>query len=1438
MRWYIVQPGSETASGPFDVEQIRSMAQVGLLTPQTLLRREDMAEPVPASRIRGLLPSAPADTTAQSEQPAPPRSGSDQIRGPGWQLWASIAGGLVGVVMLTVLIWPTGRPGGTGDQPEAVPGQGIQGRVDPPEHDVKPDPTTPAMPAVRPAPVPPPSAAPAAQAPASVQEAVLPAAAPVTPVTKKAIPLQSAPFELASGVSVIAVSSSPVYMHRPSRQEAIMRQRARAQFQSRPPTMNQPNVDDSNGVVVTPSPPAPDHAQAALPEPIIELRPIRIPMQAGFMVVLRLAKPVSLIQFGDCQAKACAKDGTELAQRTWFMASPGANGMPGGLPNLLGIKEPTAVGGMPVHIADLSFGAEVASADQMLIHAVAWIVPPAAAFLDMTRSSPEGPASVRIAVDSPYTPDQVAAMDRQRKEAEAAMAKAQEASRAAAIPAGGKELDDGMVVLEGDVVVPLGSTLRSWALAGDGAVLVALTDKNRLVAVDLRQRRQLAERDLGDGRFHIAAAGSRVVIADLDAGALRTADVAKLEPGEAMPLSGSGRLVAVGMAAEVPDAVVTYTGEGEVAVRNLADGQVRASFKVPSLGEKVERCIVSPRLRYACVGEGCGDWPVMVDLQTGSWNRMEGLRAPSVATDDGRLLSQMGEVQSTRLAADSFNRIRVEQDSHQDATYFGTLSPRFQLAVSRDLGTVTLIDTERKAPCGSLGLYPAKGRRRSSVNSTDRIIASIERGICAFATDGALVVRTLPDFAVELARRGGVADVRNLLDFRIGEKLEVPDLFWPAGRWKVKPMAMPPGVAVDAAGKLTWSGECPADWGRTTGDLSFEVGSEQGLRTVTIPYRMLPAASPGIVASLPDKGDGTGFTLSFPGAPRKTAGGPAPEMLLDYASGCLDCIVGDRIHVFGRDMRARCAPIPIEHPCGFWRAAGGVLLGFSTNNIDVYDVKAGRLMKSIPWSSNDGIVSDCALDAKAQVAWLASESAAAPKMLDRQRILRLDLRTGNAVRMAKACGNRLILHPDGWIFSTMSLPPEVRREYLMDRFGRGIVLEQVDNGSLMLRYAIEKDDLVPQDFFGVPFGLESAVTHRSDFAMTGDGAVFWLASARLVTAYSAKPSEPGPIDGSRRYASHLQDIPGTSFLLVNGPGDVVLINRVSGAIIDNLPLTGAGFSRLGVVPTPDATGLVVLEDRSGSGQPSLLVFPGLLARLGVPTTTAPPPEHLRPMLAVKPPGPQKPAATRIHPPANAFDGRGTALRTRRAPKDVAAAYADAVVVVQQADGSGTGFFIGSKGWILTCAHVVEGAGKVTVTHAIGKANPTRYTAAIAAIDPVNDLALLKIDAARPLPVVHLDPTHEPAMGEAVVVIGNPGLGNQILERTLTTGVLSNPNRMIDGLSYLQTNAAINPGNSGGPVFDESGNAIGVVVLKGNIEGTAFAVPPSRIAAFLAACLRP
>ncbi len=165
------------------------------------------------------------------------------------------------------------------------------------------------------------------------------------------------------------------------------------------------------------------------------------------------------------------------------------------------------------------------------------------------------------------------------------------------------------------------------------------------------------------------------------------------------------------------------------------------------------------------------------------------------------------------------------------------------------------------------------------------------------------------------------------------------------------------------------------------------------------------------------------------------------------------------------------------------------------------------------------------------------------------------------------------------------------------------------------------------------------------------------------------------------------------------------------------------------------------------------------------------------------------------------------------------------------ESTGSGFLIDAEGHILTNYHVVKGSAQLEVTLLIEKADSPQYKAKVLAVDPPNDLALIRIRAGTPLPYLTLGKSDNVRVGQKVLAIGNP-FG---LEGTFTTGVVSSVGRSIQDRSgvlrdLIQTDAAINPGNSGGPLLDSSGNVIGINTAiygpSGNI-GIGFAMPISR-----------
>jgi serine protease Do len=175
-----------------------------------------------------------------------------------------------------------------------------------------------------------------------------------------------------------------------------------------------------------------------------------------------------------------------------------------------------------------------------------------------------------------------------------------------------------------------------------------------------------------------------------------------------------------------------------------------------------------------------------------------------------------------------------------------------------------------------------------------------------------------------------------------------------------------------------------------------------------------------------------------------------------------------------------------------------------------------------------------------------------------------------------------------------------------------------------------------------------------------------------------------------------------------------------------------------------------------------------------------------------------------------------------------------VALIKGKVSSGTGFLVG-YGIVATNAHVIEEEFISSLEVRFPSA-PVRSQGPLSAQllyeDRKRDLTFLSVKSA--LPVLLVAPSYTFIKGEDVTVIGNPGLGDEVvLENAISRGVMSSKT-VIEGMNYLQLNIAINPGNSGGPVFDFAGRVIGVATLKSaKAESMGFSIPLEDLKAAIA-----
>jgi tetratricopeptide (TPR) repeat protein len=187
---------------------------------------------------------------------------------------------------------------------------------------------------------------------------------------------------------------------------------------------------------------------------------------------------------------------------------------------------------------------------------------------------------------------------------------------------------------------------------------------------------------------------------------------------------------------------------------------------------------------------------------------------------------------------------------------------------------------------------------------------------------------------------------------------------------------------------------------------------------------------------------------------------------------------------------------------------------------------------------------------------------------------------------------------------------------------------------------------------------------------------------------------------------------------------------------------------------------------------------------------------------------------------------------KRPPTEIYRTTVPSVVLIKVGKGTGTGFCIGEPGIIVTNAHVLE-SGQQYELYAYEYTKDrvrklARTSGSILYRNAERDIAVIKMDmppaSMKPLPVA----SSNPKAGQKVYAIGNPGLGSDVLEQSITEGIVSSASRTIKGQKYVQHTAAVNPGNSGGPLINVYGEVVGLITLKTDLENVGFAVGAKEI----------
>lgn len=313
---------------------------------------------------------------------------------------------------------------------------------------------------------------------------------------------------------------------------------------------------------------------------------------------------------------------------------------------------------------------------------------------------------------------------------------------------------------------------------------------------------------------------------------------------------------------------------------------------------------------------------------------------------------------------------------------------------------------------------------------------------------------------------------------------------------------------------------------------------------------------------------------------------------------------------------------------------------------------------------------------------------------------------------------------------------------------------------------------------------------------------------------------------------HLTDREVSGSFLVKGP--LIDYGRVMSTLRKVVPLTllfVAGLVGAETIQLKDNAAIVgkILSEKRDSvavdvGYTVLVVPRSSIAKIMHSGESAP---------ATKP-APKPTTLPGVEPGSN-FYAAASKPAPERTVRDLVNLLGEAVVQVRTPGGLGSGFFINDEGFLITNFHVIEGETQISIEVYLQKdgqlERKTCKQVRIVALNKFADLALLKVED-KDVPrfkYAMLGSSDALAVGERVFAIGSP-LG---LERTVTEGILSTKTRQMQGALYLQTTAQINPGNSGGPLFNLSGEVVGVTNMKITFgEGLGFAIPVETVRYFL------
>lgn len=1029
-----------------------------------------------------------------------------------------------------------------------------------------------------------------------------------------------------------------------------------------------------------------------------------------------------------------------------------------------------------------------------------------------------------------------------------------------------------LTAFPGEITVDLPAIASRTTLAARGALWVVLCADGRLVGIDLVARRKAWETLVEDPDALISGGDTRIAALSRKGGTLDVIDAATGARILRRRVADAGTPVscAMGIETDARIAIVIHQGDRHrLEVQELESGAaafVHRSLSTdheprPARGETV---VASPSLRYVAYQATLSSALAIFDLHDGTLCGTFHSYGLASLGDDGtvRVGAAVFAIDGVRPVDESIEmRALVPAEGARHST-IPSIGGRFNADIDgvreHHRLAVRLPGSDVELACVG-GVPPPYDREWFHDEWSTRVVVDVERARAGIIAESgrAVALREIPALSAPSGRAMAAA-------VTIGRTARVPlggtwshDLRpWPSEGIRVTLRSAPDGVTCAPDGKLSWSvGSDEAMLGGH--EVIVEVAADEGAtRLERLRVEIVPYAHPGVASGTADVDGRRILYHIFPGGALTAS---------DVAGDGVFVAAGGWLHRFdGALRRAEKPPLRVGTARRL-TARGGTAAVVADGTVRIIDVATWSERRAVPWPGENGEVLDAELDHDGDALWLAAARPGAPVVADRHAVYRLDAKTGAIQRVKGMVAQRLLPHPDGWMFAMQCYDTELARELASTHAEiLGKMHERSHFKTCVTRYSVRGTSATLIDGMVVGNMLGGDAFVPRDAWLLGDASLLALPGMLGTELQLCDPATLAPV--LKALTSNILSaakVAGTSVVAVaidgrySGSGnanEIAFIDAAAGtALPEKLPYQTTYDVALIEQSDPRAVAVGTGADglrRDLCGQFVIERFADVLDARVAATSPARPRPKVPDGKAARPrqgdaagapaAGRREPAKATVAriPKRSDLDGLTNRSRTKRDAKDVAAKSATAVVLIESGRGFGSGFVIGKNGWVLTAAHVLPPEGAIRIVQKDAHGASHTYAAEVAAIDHGEDLALLFLPEAKGMPTVTSDFDRKPALGEAVVVIGNPGVGGDALERTLTTGVVSSPRRELDGRGYIQTSASVNPGSSGCPMFDERGNVSGIIVLKANIEGAGFAVSGDRVKAFLEKCLKP